>query len=229
MKFRRQRRDELSVNLTPLIDVVFLLLIFFMVSTSFTRATQLAVNLPEAEGQPAPERTAKLELVIAADGVFTLNGREISSQPIDVRRALRDESNGNRDMPEAIPDKGEWTDRKPHPGLWPKEEEPKEGEFGCTQSQEGPQPAKDEGPSGTDGTGRNGSANRTNRMTGAADEGEVKRKDQAEEQRDGQEASQQSQQQKQGLGAAKRRPAGLADEGGSLVKQVALMAKHDVE
>ena len=71
MKFRRQRRDELSINLTPLIDVVFLLLIFFMVSTSFTRATQLAVNLPEAEGQPAPERTAKLELVIAADGVFT--------------------------------------------------------------------------------------------------------------------------------------------------------------
>jgi biopolymer transport protein ExbD len=102
VKFRRQRRDELSINLTPLIDVVFLLLIFFMVSTSFTRATQLAVNLPEAEGQPAPERTAKLELVIAADGVFTLNGREISSQPIDVRRALRDESNGNRDMPITI-------------------------------------------------------------------------------------------------------------------------------
>ena len=73
--------DELSINLTPLIDVVFLLLIFFMVSTSFTRATQLAVNLPEAEGQPAPERTAKLELVIAADGVFTLNGWKYPVNP----------------------------------------------------------------------------------------------------------------------------------------------------
>ncbi len=102
MKFRRQRRDDLSVNLTPLIDVVFLLLIFFMVSTSFTKATQLAINLPEAEGQPAPESTTRLELLIAADGVFTLNGKQISSQPIDLRRALRDEANGNRDIPITI-------------------------------------------------------------------------------------------------------------------------------
>ena len=51
MKFRRQRLDDVSVNLTPLIDVVFLLLIFFMVSTTFTRETQLSVDLPEAQGQ----------------------------------------------------------------------------------------------------------------------------------------------------------------------------------
>lgn len=102
MKFRRQRRDELSVNLTPLIDVVFLLLIFFMVSTSFTKATQLAINLPEAEGQPAPERATKLELVISEDGSFTLNGAPVSSQPIDLRRALRDASNDNRDIPITI-------------------------------------------------------------------------------------------------------------------------------
>ncbi len=49
MKFKRQRRDTLAVNLTPLIDVVFLLLIFFMVSTSFTDLSELVVNLPEAE------------------------------------------------------------------------------------------------------------------------------------------------------------------------------------
>ncbi|MFT7289372.1 MAG: biopolymer transport protein ExbD, partial [Halieaceae bacterium] len=50
MRFRRRTRDELDVNLTPLIDVVFLLLIFFMVSTTFTRETQLSVDLPEASG-----------------------------------------------------------------------------------------------------------------------------------------------------------------------------------
>ena len=55
MKFRRQRREEVGINLTPLIDVVFLLLIFFMVSTTFTRETQLRVDLPEAvSGSPAP-------------------------------------------------------------------------------------------------------------------------------------------------------------------------------
>ena len=50
MNFRQLRRPEVSINLTPLIDVVFLLLIFFMVSTSFSEMTQLVVDLPEAEG-----------------------------------------------------------------------------------------------------------------------------------------------------------------------------------
>ena len=53
MNFRRTRREEVGVNLTPLIDVVFLLLIFFMVSTTFTRETQLQLDLPEsASGEP---------------------------------------------------------------------------------------------------------------------------------------------------------------------------------
>ena len=52
MKFPRPRQEEISVNLTPLIDVVFLLLIFFMVSTTFTRETQLSLTLPEAQGMP---------------------------------------------------------------------------------------------------------------------------------------------------------------------------------
>ena len=58
MNFRRLRRPEVSINLTPLIDVVFLLLIFFMVSTSFSELTQLVVELPEAEGMPATAETA---------------------------------------------------------------------------------------------------------------------------------------------------------------------------
>ena len=56
MNFRQLRRPEVSINLTPLIDVVFLLLIFFMVSTSFSELTQLVVDLPEAEGAPADAR-----------------------------------------------------------------------------------------------------------------------------------------------------------------------------
>ncbi|MDY0007728.1 MAG: biopolymer transporter ExbD, partial [Spongiibacteraceae bacterium] len=50
MQFRRQRPQEVSVNLTPLIDVVFLLRIFFMVSTTFTRETRLNLDLPQASG-----------------------------------------------------------------------------------------------------------------------------------------------------------------------------------
>ena len=88
MRFRRQHRDELGINLTPLIDVVFLLLIFFMVSTSFTRATQLAVNLPEAEGVASSQSSESLELLIRADGFMTLNGKQISNDHLALREAM---------------------------------------------------------------------------------------------------------------------------------------------
>lgn len=101
MKFRRQRRDELSINLTPLIDVVFLLLIFFMVSTSFTTRTQLAVNLPEAEGVAARE-TSKLELTIDAAGVFRLNDDIVPSDSEGLRKALRKAAGAQRDLPMTI-------------------------------------------------------------------------------------------------------------------------------
>ena len=48
MRFSRRNRESLELNITPLIDVVFLLLIFFMVSTTFTRETQLLIDLPES-------------------------------------------------------------------------------------------------------------------------------------------------------------------------------------
>ena len=51
MPKRRRGRHEANVELTPLIDVVFLLLIFFMVSTTFVRETQLKIELPEASGE----------------------------------------------------------------------------------------------------------------------------------------------------------------------------------
>ncbi|MFP3367109.1 biopolymer transporter ExbD, partial [Pseudoalteromonas sp. SIMBA_148] len=75
MNFRRQKIEEVSVNLTPLIDVVFLLLIFFMVSTTFTRETQLKLELPQAaSGQRVEDRSIQqLELTIAANGEMALN------------------------------------------------------------------------------------------------------------------------------------------------------------
>ena len=77
MKFRRQPREALNVNLTPLIDVVFLLLIFFMVSTTFTRETQLAVDLPEATGLARDQVDEQLEILIDERGQFRVNGRAL--------------------------------------------------------------------------------------------------------------------------------------------------------
>lgn len=100
MRFKRQSREELPVNLTPLIDVVFLLLIFFMVSTTFTRESHLQVDLPEADGAPAEAAVEQLEVVISADGRFTVNDRVlINSQLITIKRALETLSKGNRELP----------------------------------------------------------------------------------------------------------------------------------
>ena len=80
MQFRSNTDgQELDVNLTPLIDVVFLLLIFFMVSTTFDTTSQLKINLPEAEAQPIKNKQDRLEITINAKGDFYLNGRQIAS------------------------------------------------------------------------------------------------------------------------------------------------------
>ena len=78
MKFRRQRRDEVSINLTPLIDVVFLLLIFFMVSTTFTRETQLSIDLPEAEGEARQSGDQEIEILIDEAGGYRVNGQGLA-------------------------------------------------------------------------------------------------------------------------------------------------------
>jgi len=73
MKLSADRPEEPDVNLTPMIDVVFLLLLFFMVSTSFIRESSLKVDLPQATGQAIPEQDLAIDIIINADGHFTLN------------------------------------------------------------------------------------------------------------------------------------------------------------
>ena len=65
----------MGINLTPLIDVVFLLLIFFMVSTTFTRETQLSIDLPEAEGQVKEQTEGEIEILIDEAGTYRVNGK----------------------------------------------------------------------------------------------------------------------------------------------------------
>ncbi len=77
MQFRRQLRQEDAINLTPLIDVVFLLLIFFMVSTTFTKESHLSIDLPEANGDPQVESPEDVVILINADGSYAVNGRAL--------------------------------------------------------------------------------------------------------------------------------------------------------
>ncbi|MGZ8192953.1 MAG: ExbD/TolR family protein, partial [Methylobacter sp.] len=55
MNFRRKKREKLDITLISMIDVLFVLLLFFMVSTTFNRNTEVNIKLPEAEGAEAEE------------------------------------------------------------------------------------------------------------------------------------------------------------------------------
>ncbi len=100
MKFRRQGKIDNGLNLTPLIDVVFLLLIFFMVTTTFSKETGLMIKLPEASGMPVVEMPDMLDLVISSDGDYSLNGKGLINREIGtIMAALNDASAGDISVP----------------------------------------------------------------------------------------------------------------------------------
>lgn len=103
MQFYRQSQDEVNINLTPLIDVVFLLLIFFMVSTTFTKETRLSLELPEAEGEPVASERQILEITVSANGRYAVQGKNlVNSKPTTLRKALQEVSNSNSKLPLVI-------------------------------------------------------------------------------------------------------------------------------
>jgi len=100
MQFRRQPLGEVSINLTPLIDVVFLLLIFFMVSTTFTRETQLSIDLPEAQGQLRETYDKKIEILIDEAGTYRVNGQGlVDNQMRTLQAAIYKISAGDTTLP----------------------------------------------------------------------------------------------------------------------------------
>lgn len=114
MKFRRNRqRENVDINLASLIDVVFVLLLFFVVTTTFTRETQLRVELPEAtSAEPTPADQGKLvEITISAEGAYSVNNHLLPKSDLaTLSEAIERESGGDNKLPLAISADG----RTPH-------------------------------------------------------------------------------------------------------------------
>ena len=104
MRLSLRPRTQPEVNLTSLIDVVLLLLIFFMVSTSFVKQSQIAIRLPEAESAAIVEEIPEqIDIMITDGGTYLVNGRElINSRPETIRNALQKVSGGNNTLPLTI-------------------------------------------------------------------------------------------------------------------------------
>ena len=98
----RNSEEDVNINLTPLIDVVFLLLIFFMVSTTFDTTSQLKINLPEASQTQSPQSAQKILLMIDARGNFFVNSRELTNNKSATLKATLERSLTNGMIPVVI-------------------------------------------------------------------------------------------------------------------------------
>ncbi|MDY0071308.1 MAG: biopolymer transporter ExbD [Thauera sp.] len=102
MRFKRPTTTDIdfSTNVLNLVDVLLLLLIFFMISTTFTKHTELNISLPQATGQPPQQAAQPLEIVITASGHYSINERALASAEIDtIKAALTEVSGGDTTRP----------------------------------------------------------------------------------------------------------------------------------
>lgn len=109
MNFKRKNNEEFDLNLTPLIDVVFLLLIFFMVTTTFDRETQLKIELPQASGEH--KKAAKsLEVSIDSNSRFFINQKEVVNSGLaTIKKALMQAAGDQKSPPLLISADGQAT------------------------------------------------------------------------------------------------------------------------
>ena len=101
MQLRSASLEDPEISLTSLIDVVFLLLIFFMVSTTFERQAVLKVDLPKAENVTVPQdQPNSFELVIDQNGQYYLNDRQlVDGKPATLRAAFNEAAGEDRNIP----------------------------------------------------------------------------------------------------------------------------------
>ncbi|MDQ1362333.1 MAG: biopolymer transport protein ExbD [Pseudomonadota bacterium] len=101
MNLRPKRRDDsLLVDITPLIDVVFILLLFFMVASTFDRQAKLKIDLPEASAQAQMQEPQSVVIAIDAKGRYHINDRQlVNSQKETLKLALQKTVGDNKNTP----------------------------------------------------------------------------------------------------------------------------------
>ncbi|GAA4353451.1 ExbD/TolR family protein [Kangiella taiwanensis] len=89
----KKKKEDVQINLTPLIDVVFLLLIFFMVSTSFKKETKVSLTLPEANGETLDANAESIEVTVTKTGEIFVNGNGLVNRDVTtIRNAIKQTS-----------------------------------------------------------------------------------------------------------------------------------------
>ena len=99
MNLRPRRREEPELNLVPMIDVVLVLLIFFMLATSLRHESKLEIRLPESTSQPIPSHLAQLEVEVDASGRYAVNGQWLEGRDAAALKAPLQAAAQGRELP----------------------------------------------------------------------------------------------------------------------------------
>lgn len=104
MNFQRgKKHEDLELNLVPLIDVLLVIIIFLVVSTTFSRFSELKINLPTAEANSPDKKPNVINVSITADGVYSVNETQLPSKNLEVIvAALKNSSKGEKEVPVII-------------------------------------------------------------------------------------------------------------------------------
>ena len=87
MNFRRPRPEEPEINLIPFIDVLLVILIFLMLSTTYSKFTELQISLPVADADQARDRPHEIIVAVAADGRYSVNRKPVDGRSVDILAA----------------------------------------------------------------------------------------------------------------------------------------------
>lgn len=99
MNFRHGHQDEPEINLIPFIDVLLVILIFLLLTTTFSQATALQVTLPQADAETPPQRPSEIVVTVAADGRVAVDQQVLTQRGVEaLMAALRDARQGRTDV-----------------------------------------------------------------------------------------------------------------------------------
>ena len=98
MNFRKPRPEDPEINLIPFIDVLLVILIFLMLSTTYSKFTELSVTLPSANAEASRDRPAEIIVAVAADGRYTVDHQAVDGRNVDaLAAALRTAAESRKD------------------------------------------------------------------------------------------------------------------------------------
>jgi biopolymer transport protein ExbD len=99
MNFRHRHREEPEINLIPFIDVLLVVLIFLMLSTTYSKFTELQVKLPVANADAQRDYPKEIIVAVSSDGRYAVNKSAVEGRSIDViSQALTNAAQGGKDM-----------------------------------------------------------------------------------------------------------------------------------